>query len=256
MTSTTIEKFDVFNRWTGEVQFTADIEVTPDRLPSEKLGLAVRWALENKANLKGADLTKANLNRADLSEADFSRANLKGANLKGANFSRADFSRANLSGADLSGADLSGAYLSGAYLSEAILSEADLNGANLSGAILSSETLRPFKSDLFLTLSTLKAGSVEALHLITKLRAGEVDGSTYDEKNECACLVGTIAAARQKTGEDLDRNLERPAERWFMMIRPGDKPEDDTGGGFAAKMALAWVLDWCVCHGIETESAQ
>jgi len=38
-----------------------------------------------------------------------------------------------------------------------------------------------------------------------------------------------------------------------MMIRPGDKPENETGGGFAAKKALEWTLDWCGCHGINPD---
>ena len=35
-----IEKFEVRNRWTGAVQFTAEIETTPDMTPRFKLGLA------------------------------------------------------------------------------------------------------------------------------------------------------------------------------------------------------------------------
>ena len=92
--STTTEKFDVLNRWTGKVQFTAEISVTPDMTPSIKLGLAVRWGYRSGADLRGADLSGAYLRDADLS-----------------------------------GADLSGAYLSGAYLRDAYLSGADLSGA-------------------------------------------------------------------------------------------------------------------------------
>ena len=102
-------KFDVLNRFTGAVQFTAEIECKPDELLSVKLGLAVQWAIKSCAYLSGADLSGADLSRADLSGAD-------------------------LSGADLSGADLSGAYLSGADLRGADLSRADLSGADLSGA--------------------------------------------------------------------------------------------------------------------------
>lgn len=53
------EQFPVRNRWSGEVQFTAEITVTPGMLPSVKLGLAVKWAIKNKANLTGANLTRA-----------------------------------------------------------------------------------------------------------------------------------------------------------------------------------------------------
>src|SRR3990167_4152220 len=82
-------KFEVRNHWSGEVQFTAEIECEESASTSIKLGLAVKWAVKSGANLSGADL---------------SGAYLSGANLSGA----------YLSGADLSGADLSGAYLSGA----------------------------------------------------------------------------------------------------------------------------------------------
>jgi hypothetical protein len=115
-------KFNVTNRFSGAVQFTAEIDCGDDAAPSIKLGLAVKWAVKSRANLSRADLSGANLSGADLS---------------GANLSRANLSRADLSGANLSGADLSGAYLSGANLSGANLSRADLSGANLSGANLS-----------------------------------------------------------------------------------------------------------------------
>jgi uncharacterized protein YjbI with pentapeptide repeats len=154
-------KFEIRNRLTGSVQFTAEIECAADAPTSIKIGLAVKWALKSRANLSGANLSGAdlsganlsganlsgaNLSRADLFGADLFGANLFGANLSGANLSRADLfganlsranlSRANLSGADLSGANLSRANLSGADLSGANLSRADLSGANLSGANL------------------------------------------------------------------------------------------------------------------------
>jgi hypothetical protein len=88
-------KFNVMNRFSGDLQFTAHIDCAEDALPSVKLGLAVKWAL-----VSGADLSGANLSGADLS-----RANLSGADLSGANLSRANLSGANLSGANLSGAE-------------------------------------------------------------------------------------------------------------------------------------------------------
>jgi uncharacterized protein YjbI with pentapeptide repeats len=86
-------KFEVRNRFSGAVQFTAEIECGENTSTSVKLGLAVRWAIKSRANLSGADLSRANL----------------------------------------SGAYLSGAYLSGAYLSRAYLSGADLSRAYLGG---------------------------------------------------------------------------------------------------------------------------
>ena len=77
-------KFEIKNRWTGAVLFTADV---PDETKS---GLITRVALE-----------QAVAGGTDLSGADLSGAYLSGADLRGT----------DLSGADLSGADLSGAYL-------------------------------------------------------------------------------------------------------------------------------------------------
>ena len=88
-------KFEIRNRWSGEVQITAEIECEESASINIKLGLAVKWAVKSGAYLSGADL---------------SRADLSGAYLSGAYLSRADLSGADLSGAYLSGADLSGAY--------------------------------------------------------------------------------------------------------------------------------------------------
>jgi len=86
---TDVINFDVKNRVSGAVQFTAEIEASEEELCGVKLGLAVIWAVKNGANLY--------------------RANLSGADLSGADLSGADLYRANLSGADLSCADLYGA---------------------------------------------------------------------------------------------------------------------------------------------------
>ena len=114
-------KFDVLNRWSGKVQFTAEIDCNADASLPVKRGLAVLWA-----GRTGADLTGANLTDADLSRANLTLAELAGADLSGA----------DLSGAHLTGAHLTGANLSGAILTDANLSRADLTDANLTGAHL------------------------------------------------------------------------------------------------------------------------
>jgi len=144
-------QYEIYNRWTGDVQLTAEIDATDDAPRSLKIGLAVKWAMKNRANLsyanlsradlRGADLSDANLRGANLSYANLSRANLRGANLSYANLSRADLRGADLRGADLSGADLSGADLRDANLSRANLSGADLSRANLRGADLRGANL-------------------------------------------------------------------------------------------------------------------
>jgi hypothetical protein len=92
-------KFNVTNRFSGAVQFTAEIDCGDDAAPSIKLGLAIKWAVKSGAYLIGAYLIGADLSRADLSGANLSGAYLIGADLIGA-----DLSRANLSGAYLIGA--------------------------------------------------------------------------------------------------------------------------------------------------------
>jgi len=99
-------KYEIKNRFTGDVQFTADIDATEDTLKSVKIGLAVRWAIKSRAYLSDADLSGADLSDANLIGADLIDANLRGANLSGA-----DLIDANLRGAYLTGADLSRANL-------------------------------------------------------------------------------------------------------------------------------------------------
>jgi hypothetical protein len=110
-----IEKFEIRNRWTNAVQFTAEISVKPDMTYAVKLGLAVKWGVKARADLTGANLT--------------------GADLTGANLARAYLTGANLTGANLTGANLTGAYLTGAYLAGA-----NLTGAKLAEVITISKT--------------------------------------------------------------------------------------------------------------------
>jgi uncharacterized protein YjbI with pentapeptide repeats len=140
------------------------------------------------------------------------------------------------------GADLSGADLSGADLRDAVLRGADLSGAVLRDAVLSGADLRSFKADFWMIL-TMARHEVPAL--VKALRDGKVDGSTYT--GECACLVGTLENAG---AVNLPHSVSSPAEQWFAMIRKGDKPGDDTSGGFAAAKALEWATEYCDLTGI------
>ena len=98
-------KFEIKNRWTGNVQYTAELDVSYQSQPfSIQLGAAVKVGIKSGADLRGANLSDAYLRGADLSGADLRGANLSDANLSGANLSDANLSGANLSGADLSGA--------------------------------------------------------------------------------------------------------------------------------------------------------
>jgi hypothetical protein len=88
-------KFEVKNRCTGAVQYSAEIDCDENSSTPLKLGLAVKWAIETGAylidaylrgaNLEGANLIGANLEVAYLEDAYLEGANLIGANLIGAN---------------------------------------------------------------------------------------------------------------------------------------------------------------------------
>jgi hypothetical protein len=140
-------KFDILNRLTGAVQFTAEIECAEDALSSIKLGLAVRCAVKARANLSDANLSDAyladaNLAGANLADANLARANLADANLARANLARAYLADANLADAYLADANLAGAYLADAYLADAYLAGANLADANLAGAYLAGAKWR------------------------------------------------------------------------------------------------------------------
>jgi len=218
-------KIQIKNRFSGDVIFETD---------AENLGQAVLIALKAKANLSSANLSYADLRSADLRSADLSSADLSSADLSSADLSSANLSSADLSSADLSYADLRSANLSSANLSSANLSYADLSYANL----------RSFKADLWMTLAQNRH---EVPALIAALQEGRVDGSTYE--GPCACLVGTIANAKDVSFSELEHSASNPAEVWFSMIRSGDKPGDDSAGGFASKMALDWANDFQVAIG-------
>jgi len=263
----TTEQFIVRNRYTGDVQFTAEITTTPDMLPSVKLGLAVKWARESDADLSAANLGGANLGGANLGGANLSAANLGGANLgganlggaylggaylggaylrdaslRGANLSGANLRDANLRGANLRGANLRDASLRGANLSDASLSDANLSGAYLSDAYLSGAYLRSIEADFRYILSRAHK---EVPALIAALKDGRVDGSTYE--GGCACLVGTL----ENAGADgLPHEGSSPAESWFAPISKGTKPGDDSEGGFRSAKALEWAESYCRDTGL------
>lgn len=54
------EIYNILNRWTGEVVFSAEIECRVDELPGVKLGLAVKVATKGSADLSSANLSRAN----------------------------------------------------------------------------------------------------------------------------------------------------------------------------------------------------
>jgi hypothetical protein len=89
--------FEIRNRWTNAVQVTAQIDCAPDAPQSVKLGLAVQWAVKERADLRGANLCGAKLCWADLCGAKLNWADLRETNLRGADLSEANMREANLS---------------------------------------------------------------------------------------------------------------------------------------------------------------
>ncbi|PHR83128.1 pentapeptide repeat-containing protein [Henriciella sp.] len=105
---------DILNRFSGTVQFTAEIDCDENASRSIKIGLAVKWAIKTGADLGGAYLGGAYLGGAYLGGAYLGGADLRGAYLRGA----------DLRGAYLGGADLRGAYLGGGVKIKSLLASA------------------------------------------------------------------------------------------------------------------------------------
>ena len=80
-------EFDILNIFTGAVQFTAEIDCNKDESISIKIGLAVKWAVKNKADLRFADLSFADLSFANLRSADLRSADLRFAYMSSADLS-------------------------------------------------------------------------------------------------------------------------------------------------------------------------
>jgi hypothetical protein len=256
-------KVSIKHRSTSAVLFACEVDDSDPR----PLRTALQRAVVAGADLAGADLARTDLAGADLAgadlrgaylrRADLSDANLRRADLRGADLSHANLRDANLVGADLSGADLRGAYLRGADLPRVDLSDADLIGANLSradlsdanlsGADLRGANLAGIREDFRARLELVPH---EVGGLLAALRAGRVDGRSYE--GECACFVGTIANLRGCHYDDmaaLKPDPNSPTERWFLAIR-GDTPETNQ----VAAITDDWIVEW-LAERRETERA-
>ena len=97
-----LKLFEIKNRFTGEVLFSAECE---------SLKICVELAVKGGANLSNANLSYADLRNANLSNANLSNADLYNADLYNADLSNANLHNANLYNADLRNANLSNADL-------------------------------------------------------------------------------------------------------------------------------------------------
>lgn len=186
-------------------------------------------------NLRGVDLSGANLFRIRLYGAD-----LTGAVLRGTNLADATLCGADLTGADLRYATLTDVILSGANLTDAILTGTDLRYANLTDTILTGADLRDIRNDFF---DVLLRAREDVPALLAALREGKINGSTYG--GPCACLCGTLEQAKAEREQSGIResdfcNANRPAERWFLAIRPADTPESNV----VAKITEGWIVEF------------
>src|SRR5437660_21470 len=76
-------KFEINNRWTGNVQWSCELEAEfAGKRYGLQLGAAIKIAVKSGADLRGAVLRGAVLRGADLRGADLGDADLSGADLE------------------------------------------------------------------------------------------------------------------------------------------------------------------------------
>ena len=221
-------KYDILNRFTNEVQFTAEIDCNDYEQRSIKLGLAIKWGVKNDADLCGAHLRYANLRGVYLSgvylrDVDLSGVYLRDVDLRGANLRGTDLSGANLRGADLSGADLRDADLSDADLRGADLSGANLRGADLSGANLSGVYLRG--ADLSGAPECLKIKNIHQTILQATEKEGALCMSDWHTCKTTHCRAGWVVQLAGDAGKVLEFSIGTPAAASFIYMISDPKLE-------------------------------
>jgi hypothetical protein len=256
-------KHGILNRWSGKVQFTAEINCAEDAPLGIKIGLSVKWARRTRAvltdaNLTGAVLTDADLTRAVLTRAVLTRAVLTRADLTDADLTRAVLTRAVLTRAvltravltraDLTDADLTRAVLTDANLTGAVLTDADLTGADLTRAVLTRAVLtRAVLTDANLTDAVLTGAEIPVIPnidaaILASIEANEATGKNglrmggwhaarCDETNWCEtthCRAGYAICLAGAAGFALERKVGSAAAGALIYAasRP-DKPVPD-----------------------------
>ena len=161
---------------TGEVLYKSDKPLKEALEEAIAVGVSLKFAQLDSANLAGADLSKADLAYASLSEA-----NLAGADLSGAILTQARLRHANLSGADLTRASARHANFACANLSEACLCNVSLYGANLLYATLTNAdiTYASVNYAIF-NPSTLNGASIDGHTIVSAAAFGPI-GSRNDK---------------------------------------------------------------------------
>jgi len=226
-------RIEIKNRWTGAIIFELETE-------NNSIKKTLLKAIEEKKDLSDSNLSGSNLRGSNLRDSNLSGSDLRDSDLSDSNLSGSNLSDSNLSGSDLSGSDLRDSNLRGSNLSGSNLSD-----SNLSGSDLRDSDLEPIKIDFFyVLLHAIKEVSFLKQNLID----GKIDGSTYE--GECSCLSGTAFHGAEKNNGVQEperkriimscRDASRPAERFFLCIRPGDTPETNQ----AAKIVFDWIEEF------------
>ena len=80
--------YEIIERWTKAVKFTAKIDCDEDAPDAYKKRLAISWAIDNTVDFTDTDLRGANLSFMDFESADFTYVDLRCADLSGSDFRR------------------------------------------------------------------------------------------------------------------------------------------------------------------------
>ena len=64
-------KYNILNRYTNEILFTAEINCDENKRDSIKKRFAVKWAVENNISLENADLKGADLYLSSVNNFNF-----------------------------------------------------------------------------------------------------------------------------------------------------------------------------------------
>ena len=123
-------KYQIKDRFTGEVAFTAQIKCSKHAPDGVKKGLALYWALTHQCDLTSLDFSGGSFRYSKPRNWDFSTIDLSHCDFRDADFQNADLWRVNFTGCDFRGADFTRA-----RLNYANLTDAKLAGANFTDAI-------------------------------------------------------------------------------------------------------------------------
>ncbi len=189
-------KYNILNRWSGEVKFTAEIDCEEGASIRVKMGLAVKWAIKYAADLTRADLTAANLTDADLTRANLTAANLTDADLTAANLTDANLTDANLTDAKND------------FMAQVLKLPNELE--SLRDMIIAGK----IDGSVYSGACSCLAGTLAEAHGL----------GHYNGENIPAC-----------EGVTFEANASSPRERFFTMIRPGNTPDNNAAAKIALK---------------------